>query len=122
MTLAITISNDGPAIADTNYWQSEHAARGLCYLSGNAGVWRLLVPPAAAAMLEEMRTGRPVIIEPARDPRCWAIVFDDGSDAPFVVELDRRQVDRAMTAGSTKHAVWTESGRAFEVPAVVAKL
>ena len=38
-----------------------HAARGLVYLSGNAGAWRLLVPPAAAAMLPEMQPGRAVL-------------------------------------------------------------
>jgi len=44
----ITIANDGPDIASTNYWATDHARAGIVYLSGNAGAWRLLMPPAAA--------------------------------------------------------------------------
>lgn len=53
----IHIENQGAEIASTNYWDTPHAQRGFCYLSGNAGVWRLLVPEAQAALLAEMRTG-----------------------------------------------------------------
>lgn len=46
----ITVQNDGPDIASTNYWESAHAARGLCYLSGNAGALRLLAPTVDRGM------------------------------------------------------------------------
>ena len=113
----ITIANDGPDITFTNYWGSAHARAGLCYLSANAGAWRLLVPPAAATMLPEMRTGRRAIIEPsASDPRCWDIVFDDGSAAPFCIAIDKRQLDRTLTAGRGVLTVWVPTGKTFELP------
>lgn len=67
----------------TDYWDTEHANAGLCYLSGNAGTWRLLVPEAAEGSLAEMRTGTRATIEPSLHlpGRCWDVVFDDGSDS-----------------------------------------
>lgn len=106
------IENDGPAIRATDYWQSEHAAAGMCYLSGNAGALRLLVPPVTAAQhLADMRTGKRVTIEPsiAGGPQCVDIVFEDGSDSPFYLALDRRQMDRALTPGRrVPFAVWVQ--------------
>jgi len=111
----ITVANNGPNIASTNYWQTEHAARGLCYLTANAGVLRLLVPDAAASMLAEMRTGRSVTIEPSISASgAVDIVFEDGTDTPFALTLDRRQSDRAITHGRCKFTVWTQSGKALD--------
>lgn len=107
----IEIRNDGPAIAGTNYWQTEHANVGLCYLTANAGVWRLLVPEAAEGLLDEMRTGKHATIEPSiQAPGCWDVVFEDGTDSPFSIAVDRRQVDRKMEPGRCQLAVWTERG------------
>ena len=36
--------NDGPEIVLTNYWEHEQAKAGFCFLSINAGCFRLLVP------------------------------------------------------------------------------
>ncbi len=66
-----------------NFALTDHAAEGLCYLTGNAGVWRLLVPDAVAvSMLAEMRTGKIVRIEASvqAPDTCVDIVFDDGSN------------------------------------------
>lgn len=113
----ITFSNSGQDIVATNYWDTEHARRGLVYLSGNAGAWRLLVPPAAASMLPEMRTGKQAIIEPSiRTPQCWDIVFDDGTDAPFSISIDKRQLDRALEPGSTVLTVWVPTGKTLMLP------
>lgn len=97
----IEIKNDGPRLVGTNYWQTELAARGLVYVSGNAGVWRLLLPRAAHGFLTGIRTGKSVSIEPslAKPGQCWDVVFDDGSDAPFFVAIDKKQFDRAVTPG-----------------------
>ena len=75
----IKISNNGPDIASTDYWTTEHALAGLCYLSGNAGALRLLVPKAAEGMLAEMRTGASVTIEKSipEPRRCIDLVFED---------------------------------------------
>lgn len=113
----IQIRNQGPDILWTNYWETEHAKRGFCYLSGNAGVWRLLVPAADAQILDEIRTGRQVDIVPStEDPRNHVeIVFDDGSSAPFYIAIDKRQVDRSLSPdGKTRLAVWTEKGKQIE--------
>lgn len=113
----IEIRNDGPRIRSTNYWGTEHALEGLCYLSGNAGAWRLLVPGAAVSMIDEMRTGRSASIEPSiQASGCWDIVFDDGSDTPFSLSLDKRQVDRSMTPGQCRLTVWTQEGLVLDMP------
>lgn len=113
----ITFSNSGQDILATNYWDTEHARRGLVYLSGNAGAWRLLVPPAAASMLPEMRTGKRAIIESSvRTSHCWDIVFDDGSDVPFSISIDKRQLDRALQSGSGLLTVWVPTGKTLTLP------
>lgn len=51
----IKIVNNGEDIKSTNYWGMEHAKQGLLYLSGNAKVWRLLLPLSVEqGMLAEM--------------------------------------------------------------------
>jgi len=117
----IQIGNKGPDIASTNYWTTEHAARGFCYLSANAGTWRLLVPKVAEHLLPEMRTGNRVTIEKSIQARgCWDLVFEDGSSSPFALTIDRRQVDRTITPGQCRFAVWTESGKQLEMECLVA--
>lgn len=116
----ITITNDGPGITGTNYWDTEHAMAGLCYLSGNAGVWRLLVPPEAETMLTEMRTGHRVSIEPSLHLAGHLdVVFQDGTDAPFSVAIDPRQIDRALEPGEYNLAVWTCRGCEMTLPCIV---
>lgn len=107
--MMISIANDGAILSATNYWQTEHASAGLCYLSANAGVWRLLVPQAAEGLLREMRTGRAATIEPSLHlAGNWDVVFEDGSDMPFSLSLSPAQIDRAVAPGRCRLAVWTE--------------
>lgn len=110
----LTIINNKDKIADTNFWQSEYNARGLAYLSANAGALRLLIPTSAVAdWLPEIKTGRRVLIEPparAGYPQHVDIVFDDGTDSPFSVCLDRsRQIDRVLEDGQTRLIVYAGS-------------
>ena len=111
----LTINNrpDG-TIADTNYWQSEYNARGLAYLSGHRLGLRLLLPTAhAAEWLPEIQTGKRAVIEPpVRQgyPNHIDIVFDDGTDSPFSLCLDRtKQLDTALRSGSTRLLVYAGS-------------
>ena len=56
-------------------------------------------------------------IEPsAIDPRCWDIVFDDGSATPFCIAIDKRQLDRTLTAGRGVLSVWVPTGKTLELP------
>ena len=109
--LLIEIANDGQMLAGTTYWQTEHASAGMCYLSGNAGAWRLLVPEAAEGLLAEMHTGRTATIEPSLHiAGNWDVVFDDGTDSPFSIALSPGQIDRALDSGPCRLTVWTEAG------------
>lgn len=115
---AITIANDGPRIASTPYWSSTHAARGVIYVSVNAGAFRVLVPPVAeGAILPELRTACDVVISrgPWPDQRradAIEILWDDGSDNPFALHLSIEQIDRVPDAADEgRHdltcTVWT---------------
>lgn len=117
----LTIQNDGAELRTTNYWDSEHASAGLCYLSGNAGTWRLLVPEAAEGLLAEMQTGTRATIEASlyAPKQCVDVVFEDGSDAPFSIAIDRRQIDRAMEPGQCLLAVWTARGKVLTLPCTI---
>lgn len=117
----IQIANDGARLVSTNYWDSDHARRGLAYLSGNAGALRLLLPAAIESMLAEMRTGKRVLIEPSIvQPSAIDVVFDDGTDSPFALTIDRRQCDRALAPGKgIPFAVYTQAGLQLELAATV---
>lgn len=106
----ITITNNGPLIKRTNYWNSQYAKWGAIYLSLNAGAWRILVPPAqAAAMLAEMRTGKEVIFSRGPWPEqnradALEVMFDDGSDGPFALHIGQEQWDVLPTGIETEHS------------------
>ncbi|WP_349304558.1 hypothetical protein [Escherichia coli] len=89
------IENEGQAVARTDYWQSVQAQAGYVYLSWNAGAARLLVPDAAKHLLREMRGAEYVIISKGtlhgRD--ALELIFEDGSDAPFVTHMLSEQCD-----------------------------
>lgn len=106
-----SVENNGPELLRTDYWTTSHAQKGLCYLSGNAGVLRLLVPSAQDANLAEMKTATRVTIERSMlDPdRAFDIVFEDGTPSPFFLSLDFQQKDRKLTPGRTRLVVYSES-------------
>lgn len=100
----LTITNNGPALVETNYWQSEFALKGLLYLSFNAGAARLLVPGQLEQQyFHEIKTAKKVVIRHGKSAvgfPLWEIEFDDGSDSPFVVHLSDGQADRRFVAPS----------------------
>jgi hypothetical protein len=113
------IENDGEDIRATNYWASEHARAGFFYLSGNAGVWRLLVPTTYAhALLAEIKTATHVVLEQSqRTADCVDVVFEDGTDTPYVVTIDKKQSDRGLgPSGPCRVAIWTAEGKQLELP------
>ncbi|EAY3673144.1 hypothetical protein FGR80_23295, partial [Salmonella enterica] len=110
------IENEGQAVAGTDYWQSVQAQAGYVYLSWNAGAARLLVPDAAKHLLREMRGAEYVIISKGmlhgRD--ALELIFEDGSDAPFVIHMLSEQCDRLLPennqGGGFVVTVWTRGG------------
>lgn len=110
-----SIINNGGDILSTNYYDSEAAKEGFCLLTGNAGTLRLLVPERFEHCLAEIRTGKKVVIEKSlMDHRCIDIVFEDGSNSPFFIALDKRLT---MNIGGRKRnvdfAVWTRKGKQY---------
>ena len=100
-TTMLFIGNRGQEIGGTNYWDSENARNGLFYLSWNAGAARLLVPDRMLPAIDEMRTASHAVI--SRGPRArpkvkskrdaLEILFEDGSDAPYLLQLGPEQTD-----------------------------
>lgn len=108
----LEIENDGQAILSTNYWSSDYAARGLAYLSWNAGAARLLVPAIRRAWLKEMRGAESVIVSIGPWPAGGGkdgieLLFEDHSSSPFALHLSQGQTDRMLPA--------SEHGAAFAV-------
>lgn len=115
----ITIENRGQAIAQTNYWQTEHAQRGLFYLTWNAGAGRLLVPDSQKGILRELRQAREVLVSHApwkdqghRD--ALELLWEDDSDSPFAIHLVAEQTDRLIPdteqGGGFVITAWTRGG------------
>jgi hypothetical protein len=115
----LIITNHGQALADTNYWDSEHARAGLLYLSWNAGAGRLLIPDAAKSYLREMCSAREVIV--SRGP--WTdhggrdaleLLWEDNSNNPYCIHLVTEQTDRMLPdtdqGGGFVITAWTRGG------------
>ncbi|MBI5815902.1 MAG: hypothetical protein HZB29_09865 [Nitrospinae bacterium] len=97
----IILQNDGAAVSGTNYWDSDPARAGYCYLSFNAGAARLLVPPPLEPAIGAMSTARLVIISrgawPERERRdAYEVLFEDGSNNPYCIHLGAEQSDRLL--------------------------
>lgn len=112
----LIISNQGVDLVGTTYWESDRAKQGLLYLSANAGSLRLLIPPSQEVIIPEILTGKTCALTFGPDTRfggrlCIEIMFDDFSDSPFCVTLEKIQSDTWI--GSVKKAdlmLYTEEG------------
>ena len=84
----ITVANDGPQLAATNYWGTECDRAGKFYFTSNATCVRVLVPRSRTPEAREMATGRIAVLSigPCAD---WGgktaahLMFDDGSNSPY---------------------------------------
>lgn len=88
----VEVTNHGPLILGSSYWGSEMERRGLFFLSPNAGCIRLLVPSVHRQAIQEMRTGKHVILSRGPWPErgqadALELLFDDGSASPFALHL-----------------------------------
>jgi hypothetical protein len=96
----IVVSNNGKLIESTNYWQSSYAKNGVYYFTINAGCIRLLVPSSPATPFgDDVLKGTQYVIitrgqYQGRD--AYEILFEDGSDSPFVIFTGANQWERAI--------------------------
>ena len=106
----LVISNEGPEIIKSNFWDTNIAAAGKFYLSINAGACRLLVPDNRTAYIEEMKTAKTVVL--SRGP--WAemgltdaveILFDDDSESPFSINMAKKSFDRLIPRSESGRTV-----------------
>lgn len=108
------LSNDGPMIIDTNFWESEYNALGLFFLSQNTGASRLLVPDSKVALLAELEATRFVEIEHDRLAgrpviNLW---FEDGTANPFRLQMSDAHLDLwpRRTNASSRLLVFSRNG------------
>ena len=124
ITAFIAIANDGQDIRTTNYWNTGFAMAGLCFVCTNAGAIRLLVPKAGECYIDEMRTGKKVTVERGfQNPLAVDVVFEDGTDTPFRISMDRQQIDGPLCPQMrAPFTVWTEAGKQLQLLADVMEL
>jgi hypothetical protein len=115
----IAIGNNVMDISSTNFWETSWAQSGLCFLSWNAGAGRLLVPKQTAkTAMSDMLTAKKIIIDrrscrPGLRSTHFDVVFDDGSNRPYVLSMSHEMTDRSLGSACNKprpFSVWTESG------------
>lgn len=116
MILAIT--NDGPLITATNFWEHDLERQGLAYASLNARAFRLLLPRSLESTLLDLATGKLAVISVPRNPCQYAmeIMLDDDSDSPYCLHLGAPQIDHLPARednGRTdlEFTVWTQPRR-----------
>lgn len=80
----LEITNHGPLITATNYWESAAAEAGKIIVSPNAGVIRCLIPPSLYPTLGELRAARHAVVSlgPWEGREAVEIMWEDDSDAP----------------------------------------
>jgi hypothetical protein len=99
---ALLITNHGPLITSSTYWDGEYAAKGFLYLSTNAGAYRLLVPLSQRQIISDMRPGAKYVVVSFLPPAKWQPkqyccewLVEDGTAEPWSCHLSPGQVDRA---------------------------
>ncbi|WP_374834255.1 hypothetical protein [Paenochrobactrum pullorum] len=127
----ITIGNQGQKIVTTNFWESELADRGYCYLSLNAGAARLLVPSSVKNLVREMKTAKYVVISRGPWPQANAedaleLLFEDHSDEPFCLHMTISQIQSlpsdAWLGEPFDLTVWTKLGQKLRIRAKYRKV
>jgi len=102
------IQNDGQRIVSTTFWQTEQAKRGFMFVSGNAGVYRLLIPDPTIPQVAEWMQADRVRLE-GIDPYGYGwvhLLFDDDSDQPCFLTI--RPVQCVPLPGAQDLGRWTE--------------
>ena len=131
----ILITNDGPSIATSNYWDSEMAQTGILAVSYHAGSLRVLVPEVLAGQIPDMIKGGKeawfILIKDyaGEDGEIvFQYVVQDGSDEPwsFCGGMHSILGALAVTKGTKlSSSIWTRSDgqiiKCWEAPAKLAE-
>lgn len=124
----LQVTNNGPEIIETNYFDLEAAAAGKFFVSINAACFRVLVPEVCESTIPDMKTATEAIISrgpwPAeRRKDGFEILFDDHTESPFALHLSPESFDRLPAQddagrGDLKLSVWVAGPRkVIELPA-----
>lgn len=114
---SVWFRNEGSRIVETNYWNLPMAKSGICYLSGNAGNWRLLLPSIHREAAHEFGHVKRALIEPSINIAGHIdIVAIDGSTNPYCVCVDKTMIDRPLVRKRSRLLVYTEQGLINNVP------
>jgi hypothetical protein len=94
----IQVTNHGPLITSTNYWESDLAAAGKVFVSINAGAIRVLLPRQRWGDVTDMRRARYCVLSrgpwPAeRKSEAIEIMWEDDSDSPYALRLTPESFD-----------------------------
>jgi hypothetical protein len=116
--MILAISNDGPLITATNYWEHDLERRGLAFVSLNARAFRVLLPRSLEITIPDMATGRLAVVSVPRNPCRYAmeIMLDDGSESPYCLHLSAGQIDHLPARkddgrDDLEFTVWTRPRR-----------
>lgn len=119
----IKTANNGQLLVSTNYWETQQAKAGLCYLTWNAGAARLLVPTPSKAIIKETEGARMVVVSRGSWPEQGnqeglELLWEDDSNNPFCLLLSLAQTDRLFKQSDSKTpfvvTIWTEEGMQAE--------
>lgn len=99
MAEILRITNHGPLITATNYWELPESHLGKFYVSLNSGAFRLLVPPIQEPALNDMKASKECVVSRGPWPMqgladAVEILFDDRTDNPFSLHLSIPSFDR----------------------------
>jgi hypothetical protein len=94
----LTVENDGPRIASTNFFETDQAKAGKFFVSVYAGTLRLLIPDAHAAIIKETKTAEYVILSrgpwPAEEhTEGVELLWENHSASPFALHLTATSFD-----------------------------
>ena len=93
----IMLSNDGPLLTESNYWDSKCAAKGTIYFSVNAGAIRILLPDGVSPeLLLAASTAQYAIVSLNRKRTAYEVLFEDGTQNPYAVMSDISAWDRLL--------------------------
>ena len=130
------ITNNGPEVISTNFWDKDFLPGKAYYVSINAGAFRLLIQKKAEFLIPQMTENvTEVIITEGEFEGCpggFEVMFEDGSPTPFALHIgseafqtlpgprdyikDRTYVFSVWKAGPNKNPV-----KCLELPARLRK-